>query len=203
MFGLAAVAALVAMAFVGASAATAESTALCKEDTKDLVGEVCPVGQRIAHLHETTLSGTKAKILTSTVNPECDVLFLGVVTSGNNLGSPLLMNGQFTYTNCTSGCTVAELGGPGEIKVLKSGHETASVTGEWFVTVECGVFIDCTYEGRTLLGTGKGPLLSTETNGEVKIQDQILPKVAGTCPVTTKLDIVLTPLTDNPTYIGK
>jgi len=186
MFGLAALAALMAMAFAGASSAMGEATTLCKKDESP-----CPTKEIISHVHETTLTGAKGKLLTSIVNVECDVLFLGDTTAGTS--NPLVITGNFTYTNCGS-CTVEEVGGGVEIKVLKLGHETADVTGEGEVHVNCSG-LNCTYNGEGLLGTGKGPLLSTETNGEVKLTEQVAKKVSGLfCPSTSKLDITTTPL---------
>jgi len=188
MFGLAALAALMAMAFVGASSAMAESTTLCSGD-----GSGCGV----THVHETTLSGAKGKLLTSIINVECDVLFLGNTVAA--LSSPLVIEGNFTYTNCGN-CTVEEVGGGVEIKVLKLGHETADVVGEGEVHVNCSG-LNCTYNGEGLLGTGKGPLLSSETNGSVVITEQVAKKVSGLfCPSTSKLDITVTPL--SATYLG-
>jgi hypothetical protein len=187
MFGLAAIAALLAMAFVGASSAMAETTGLCSSE----IGEGC---EEITHVHETTLAGAKGKLLTSIVNVECDVLFLGDTTSG----APLVVEGNFTYTNCGS-CTVEEVGGGVIIEVLKEGHETAKVTGEGEVHVNCSG-LNCTYNGEGLVGTGKGPLLSSETNGSVVITEQVAKKVSGLfCPSTSKLDITTTPL--EATYI--
>jgi hypothetical protein len=184
MFGLAALAALMAMAFVGASSATAETTKLCSYELSET--STC-----ITHVHETTLSGAKGKLLTSVLTVECDVLFLGDQKAGTS--NPLIITGTFTYTNCGS-CTVEEVGGGVEIKVLKEGHETAKVTGEGEVHVNCSG-LNCTYNGEGLLGTGKGPLLSSETNGGVTITEQTAKKVSGLfCPEKSKLDITTTPL---------
>ena len=51
MFGLAALAALMAMAFVGVNSAMGEETALCKADENP-----CAAENIITHVHETTLS---------------------------------------------------------------------------------------------------------------------------------------------------
>jgi hypothetical protein len=197
MLGLAALAALMAMAFVGASSAMAESTSLCSVDESP-----CETANRISHVHETTLSGGKATLLNSISNVLCDVLFLGDTVG--TLNNPLVINGTFTYTNCVdekpNSCTVTEESGPAEIKVLKEGHETAKVTGEGLVKVVC-TGISCKYNGENLIGTGKGPLLSSETNGNVTITDQSTKKVSGLlCPATAKLDITTTPL--SATYIS-
>jgi hypothetical protein len=189
MFGLAALAALMAMALAGASSAMAESTTLCTAN-----GSGCGV----THVHETTLSGSshKAKLLGGLITVACDVLFLGDALAAE--ASPLVIHGNFTYTNCGS-CTVAELkGGVAKIEVLKEGHETAKVTGEAVVFVDCGgESLECEYDGVGLESTAKGPLLSTETNGESKITNQIVHKHAGggaLCPEESKLDITMTPL---------
>jgi hypothetical protein len=198
MFGLAALAALMAMAFVGASSAMAESTALCNEDP---VGtEVCPAGHLINSVHEESVG--KAKLLTSLGTAECNVLFSGSISM--TLANPLVIKGNFTYTNCTfagSGCTVTEENGSAEIKILKEGHETASVTGEYLVHLVCGSSIDCSYTGAGLKATAKGPLLATQKNGEVTISEQPVTKEAGgfLCPKSAKLDITTSPL--SATYI--
>jgi RHS repeat-associated protein len=188
MLGLAALAALMAMAFVGASSAMAESTTLCTGDGSGPCG--------ITHVHEESVG--KEKLLSS-ITVECNVLFLGDALSG--LASPLAIHGTFTYTNCGS-CTIEEENGPAEIKVLKEGHETAKVTGEYLFHVECGGFIDCNYNSAGLKGTAKGPLLSTQKNGEVTISGQTTNKETGgfLCPATSKLDITTTPL--GATYIS-
>jgi hypothetical protein len=188
MFGLAALAALMAMAFAGTSLAMAESTGLCMEDANPCMAD--------GHIHETTLTGAKAKLLAGLITVSCDVLFLGDSLTAS--AAPLVIHGHFTYTNCGS-CTVEELkGGISKIEVLKEGHETAKVTGEGVVFVDCGgSSLKCEYDGVGLVGTGKGPLLSTETNGEVKLTNQVVHEHEGggaLCPNESKLDITTTPL---------
>jgi len=195
MFGLAMLAALMAMAFVGAGSAMAESTSLCSSDPTTVSQQS---GCGVSHVHEETLSGAKGKLLSSVLNVECDVLFLGEVTAE---GSPLVISGNFTYANCNSGCTATEENGPSEIKVLREGTELASVTGKGLVHLVCSGFINCRYTGEGLKGHGLGPLTSSETNGSVNISEQSTAKESGTfCPATAKLDITTTPL--EPVYIG-
>jgi hypothetical protein len=187
--------ALVAMAFAGTSAALAETTALCTSDESP-----CAAGNLIGHTH---LLG-KVIIVTSTGTSTCDVLFLGTVQT-DKLGNPLKKTGTTTYSNCTQGgssCTVTEENGPAEYSILKEGHETASVTQEILIHVVCGVSINCSYSGVGLKGTAKGPLLSTEANGELKIAEQALTKEAGgfLCPKTSKLTLTTTSL--SATYIS-
>jgi hypothetical protein len=195
MLGLTALAALMAMAFVGASSAMAGNTQLCKTDP---AGGAC--GSAVTHVHEATLAGVKAVLKTNILTIKCDVLFLS--TSISALAAPQKVFGNFTFENCTGGCVITEQNGPAEIRVLRTAAETALVTGEWLVHVVCGSFIDCFYLGETLAGTGKGSLSATETNGEVKIVEQILVEEVSSlfCPEISKLTITTTPL--SPTYIG-
>jgi GDSL-like Lipase/Acylhydrolase family len=198
MLGFAALATLMAMAFVGAGSAMAESTALCNEDPGTGAYEECPSGHSVTHVHETTLSGAKAKLLSSFINVACDILFLG---EAEELGAPQVIEGNFTYTNCDNSCTVTEENAPAEIQVLKEGHEKAKVTYEYQMHLVCGAFINCKYNGESWTGTAKGPLLSAETKGSVSIQEQVAHKVGGVlCPKEVKLDITTTPLI--ATYIA-
>jgi hypothetical protein len=202
MLGLAALAALMAMAFVSVSSAMAtESTALCTVDENP-----CEAANRVSHVHETTLTGAKATLLNGISNVLCDVLFLGDVLGGTLATAPtaLLISGNFTYTNCVdekpNNCTVTEESAPVDIKVLKEGHELAKVTGEGLVKVVC-TGISCKYNGENLVGHALGPLLSVELNGQVDTSEKVVNKVGGLlCPATGKLDIVVTPL--SKTYIS-
>jgi hypothetical protein len=200
MLGLAALAALTAMAFVGASSAMAANTALCTVDESP-----CEAANRVHHVHETTLSGAKATLLNWISNVLCDVLFLGDVTSANDLGSPLFIEGSFTYTNCVdekpNSCTVTEEKGPATVKVSKWANEQADA---WYFSemhVSCSG-ISCYYSTESILLTSvKGPLLSFEQNGEMTTTNNGLTKIKGLlCPVETLLDMRTTPLT--ATYIA-
>jgi len=193
---LAALAALMAMAFIGASSAMAEQTGLCRTD-----GESC---EAVTHVHETSV--TDALLLNSVGNVKCAVLFLS--TSVGTAAAPLVIKGNFTYSGCfrkkifggEEACTVTEKNGPVEIKVLKTSHETGEVTGKGEVEVKCGTVIECVYNGEGLKGTAKGPLLSTQANGEVTLSEQTTHVVSGAfCPETAKLDITTTPL--SATYL--
>lgn len=177
------VAALMAMTAISAPSAMAESTGLCAEDAN-------PCESVVAHVHETSVK--KAKLLTTLGTVECEVLFLGDVTEG----APAVIKGAFTYTSCNLGCTLSEENGPAEVKVLKEGHETASVTGGGLISLQCALInVHCTYKLTGLNGTDKGPLLSTQTKGEVTFSEQTLTSEGGSsCPSTTKLDITTTPL---------
>jgi hypothetical protein len=162
-----------------------ESTQLCKTDESP-----CEAANVISHVHEQTAAGAPATLLSSLGNVTCDALFLGLTLG---LGAPLVIHGNFTYTNCLrngKSCTVTEVSTSSLLSVLKTSHETASVTGEGEVNVHCGIFINCTYNGEGLEATAKGPLLSTAANGEVTLNKQVTHHVGGgICPETGKLDI--------------
>jgi hypothetical protein len=198
MLGLAALAALLAMALVGTSSAMAESTELCGSDPGTGATEACGSTQEaITHVHETTEAGNPGLLLSSVVEIKCTVLFLGdtVGTTSN----PLEIKGKFTYSGCQtasgSSCTVTEVSTESTIKVLKTAHELGEVTGSGEVNAHCGFFINCTYNGEGLNGHALGPLLSTSTNGQVRIEEQTTHKVSGSlCPETAKLDLLTTPL---------
>jgi len=191
IFGLSMLGVLIAMSFSGVQSAYAEGTVQCSIDASP-----CPKGNVVNHIHLTTLSGAKAKLLTSIINVECDILFLGDLIG--MVGSWMVYLGHYTLTNCGS-CTVEEWSGESTIEILKTSHETALAVGEGETHVNCSG-LNCYYNAEGLEGTAKGPLLSSETNGSVSIQEQTVKKVKGLfCPSTNKLDIVITPL--SATYI--
>jgi hypothetical protein len=188
IFVLAALAATAATMLTGPTVATAEQTRLCSNDS-----ESCTA---ITHVHET--STTKGELLAGSITVKCDVLFLS--TSVGSEGAPLVIEGNFTYTNCGS-CSATEENGPSTVEVLKEGHETAKVTGEGLVHVNCSG-LNCRYIGEGLVATAKGPLLSTQANGEVSISEAEAEKESGLfCPSTSKLDLTTTPL--SATYISE
>ncbi|HET7485779.1 MAG TPA: hypothetical protein VFJ64_10455 [Solirubrobacterales bacterium] len=190
MLGLVALAALMAMAFVGAGSAMAAAH-LCASDKEECASQ-------LAHVHETSVG--KA-ILLASPKVECNVLFLGDVEEvffgegeEESEEGKTVVEGNFTYSSCTSGCTVSEQSASSVLEVERTGHETAEVIGEGEVHVNC-TGINCYYNREGLVGTAKGALLATQKNGEVSLQEQTLHKVKGTfCPSTAKLDITTTPL---------
>lgn len=192
MLGLAVLTALTALAFVGASSAMAENTQLCN---KDPLNGACSAP--VTAVHEVSLG--KGKILSSSFNVECDVLFSS--TSVGALGAPQVIKGHFTYSNCNGNCTVTEVSTIWIRKILKKGHEIAEDTQTGEVHVHCPGFLDCDYDAQNLIGTVKGPLLASDENGETAISGQELHKVSGLfCPLAGYLDLTLAGLL--PEYIG-
>ncbi|MGE5281657.1 MAG: hypothetical protein ACM3N0_04910 [Chloroflexota bacterium] len=201
MLGLAMLAALTAMAFVGASSAMAEPTQLCEVDVLEAA---CPEGKAVTHTHEETLEAKKSILLNSTGSPiECNVLFLSTEVLG--LGTLQIIHGHFTYTSCErsgSTCTITEVSKDALILVLREGHELAKVTFHFETNMHCGLLLNCTYKGENLVGHGLGSLLPGEEKlGGVLIDGQTLVKISGLCPEIAELDLTLTPLGD--IYIAK
>jgi hypothetical protein len=194
MLGLAALAALATMAFVGASSAMAEPALLCKADESP-----CSSGNLITHVHETQVG--KAKLL-SEPTVECEVvLFLGDADATQEAEGALEIEGKFTYEKCNNSCKVTEEEGPATIEVLRTESELATVTGEGLVKLNCFFgFINCRYNGEGLIGHGLGPLTSASKNGSVIIEEQETKKESGTCPESAFLDLTTTPL--EATYIS-
>jgi RHS repeat-associated protein len=180
---------LIAMVFLGAPSAMAETTVLCSADENP-----CSAIHQITHVHETSVG--KAKLKSSLPTIECTVLFLGDVVTATE--APLVIEGNFTYSSCNNFCSVKEENGPSEIEVLKTGSELAAVTGESLIHVGCP-FINCNYTGEGREGHGLGPLTSGQANGSVTITEQETAAESGVCPPETFLTITATPLVK--TYI--
>jgi hypothetical protein len=192
------VATLAAMALVQAGPASAGPTALCNHD---LASTACTSGL-ISHYHETSpISGFV--ISTPALTVICGRLFLGD-TFGGNLANPLIIRGNFTYTGCIGGslsCTVTEENAPAVLKVLRTGHETATVNATFSVHIVCGPLFNCKYGSAALTATYIGPLLATEANGEMIVEGQKLAKESGTfCSSEAEVDAEGTPL--SATYIS-
>jgi hypothetical protein len=189
MLGLVALAALMAMAFAGASSAMAESTAFCAVDPGEGPEEVCPEGELITHLHAATVAEAPAVVLTSVGNVVCGVLYLADTTQ--ELASPLVLEGTFTYSNCTSGCSITEENGPSEIQLLKLGHEKADAKLEILMHVKCNSGINCNYIASGMKGVFKGALLPF-INGEDDFGSAELKKESGVlCPTQAFLDLLV------------
>jgi hypothetical protein len=194
MFGLAVLAALMAMAFAGTSSAMAEGpTSLCEK-------EESPCASPITTIHETSVG--KTKLLSSSLPTiECNVLFSGKNTELSNL---LVISGFFTYSSCNNFCSVSQVEGQNtELKVLRIATELGSVLYKWELHLSCP-FINCVYDGEGLEGMAKGPLNepkeSKTPNGSVVITKQKTHIVSGSCPEEAFLDITTTPL--KATYIS-
>ncbi len=190
---LAVLAAISITALLGASSAAAESTSLCDVDLGPGPATVCPPNHFVQVIHEVNLSGSKEQMkIGPFFNIECDVLFQGQTVLP--LDNPQHGVGTFTYTNCSNGCTVSQVGGAA-FSQLKEGHEKAKVEFGFTVRVACMAFI-CNYIGGVVTGTRWGPLLSLEVNGELSIEKQTLfAQNPDLCPPMGFLTLRTTPLT--------
>jgi hypothetical protein len=204
MLGLIVLTALMAMALTGASPAMAESTAFCAVDPGTGPEEVCPAGKLITQVHAVTAEGLNAAVLTNVVDVECEVLYSGETTQ--ELASPLILKGTFTYENCEASgggeCAITETGKePSEISLLKSGHDKATAILEALFLVSCGIFIHCTYKTAGMKGLFKGALLPFKGEEEA-FGDAKLTKESGfLCPEEAELDLLVFSL--NTFYITK
>jgi hypothetical protein len=193
-FGLAVMAAVAAMALVGASSASAEGTTLCNKD----VVLTCSKENQMTHVH---LYDTKALLLNNLQNVTCETLILAQVQGPLLVQSPfwLILTGNVTYTNCSGGCKAEETGGGIELQVQDNGSELSSVRVEGEVLVNCALVLHCVYDGKELLGHGLGPL-SVGGNGLVSYNKTKVNAVWGIlCPTETFLDAAFLPL--NPIYV--
>jgi len=160
MLGLASIAAIGAVAFVGASSAMAGTTALCEFNES-------PCLNQVEHVH---FVDPAAKLVTLPLTVTCEALFLGdalgLVTSG-----PVIVHGSFTYSNCNNGCTATDLHG-GLLLVLRTATNLGEVKGDGFeVNVHCAGVIECEYDAQGLVGHALGAELPT-TAGKVTVSNQ-------------------------------
>jgi hypothetical protein len=138
MLGLAAVAAIAAMAFLGAGTASAH---WCKiKETSCSAGNQYPIGTKIA------LKSTSAK-LTGTLTTECASLAELELTevSGTELKGKIT---SLSFTNCTIGCvaTVNE-NGTFDDKATTNGNGTALILGVKVTLTKCLGFGTCVAKG--------------------------------------------------------
>jgi hypothetical protein len=197
MLGLAAVAAVAAMAFVGASSAVAGSTALCATHEDPCT---TPYTGHIEGLAE------NPELLSTLANVKCE----HSVILGNALG--LVENGpQVTHLELLdfTGDCLTELKEKCTVTAVKLGLllllRTALNKGELEahdteVNVHCGLVINCTYGGlpvtKEVEGSVSGGL------GTITAKEVVLTKTGGLlCPKTSKWDAKYTIVLPDPVYI--
>lgn len=199
MFGLAAIAAVAAMAFIGATSASASSTQLCKKDTAGVAPSAAEC-ERITSVHAESVGHLKlvTKSILGTITVECDGLLQATLPS--TLASPLTTTAAtLTYSGCLNGC---------EAKVIKQGtvstlflslaNEQFDVTGANFEVLANCLGIHCVYNAEKLVGKGTGPLSTASGFGEVVYTNAPATKVSGTfCPETSLLTGTFRDLTKN------
>lgn len=189
LFGLAAVAALAATAFIGPPSASATWTVLCK--TSEPLA--CPAANEIVlkKVHFVALDG---KLLSSLGTILCEEAL--IVAETLHLAKPLLIHpSELVYKVCSLGSTSCEVKTThlGLLHLLKIGVDIGELLdleeGGSFtrVSVVCGKLVNCEYEGQGLVGEAVGGNPSTVT-----YKESVVNKVAGgfLCPETSKLDAV-------------
>jgi hypothetical protein len=162
MFGLAAVAVVAAMAFVGATSASATDTQLCKVHT----GLTCGEGDAVTSHHMVLASGSIGKLL-GAINVLCLSILIEATPLG--LGNPQSIHTtSFTFTGCGSGsthsnCTVTVPEQP-LADLLKTGlEEGVLVFTNGQLRTQCSnMGIDCLYDGEGMEFTVGGQHLTAE-----------------------------------------
>jgi len=207
VLGLAGLTAVVAMAFVGASSATATGiTAACK--TKEAI---CPESQLVHTIHLSNTEGSTISILNKIAN----ILCLGVLakTISLQVGIPQKINTEsFSFTGCGTSaahknCAVEFKGLP-SFTLLKEKPNLGVLTatkGKLLVQCEGEGFsnINCTYDTKDLEFNAEGALHQAGTgHGMVTASNAPLSPEVETeeCPKEAKLDLLLEP--SEHVYIG-
>jgi hypothetical protein len=150
--GLTAVAAIAAMAFVGASSAMAESTALCTANELP-----CQSANIYTGHVEATATNPTLKTNVATITCESST----ILGNALGLGNPLIIHLELLdlIGSCkTAGGTACEfetltpLGLLSVLKKLNTMEGTVSFENTW-VLVKCGFLIHCEYGGTFTVGT--------------------------------------------------
>jgi hypothetical protein len=166
MFGLATVAAVAAMAFVGATSASAGSTAICTAHT----GLLCAAQNVATSGHYVLRAGTVGQLLAA-----IDVLCLGVLVDATMLGlaSPQMVHSlSLSFTGCGTGsghnnCTVTTPAGQQPLfHLLKTGLDQGLLTAlsgqKRLVCSNIG--LDCLYDAAGMeFEAAGGNIIANET----------------------------------------
>jgi len=202
MFGLAALAAVAAMAFVGVTSASATNTVLCKNNAN----LVCETANKIEHATVTWLA-TNSTFLSSLAN----VLCTHSIISGKVLllANPLVGHIELIdFTTCeedTFGteCTV-NTNNAGLLKLLKTGPNAGSLhtEGAEFL-VDCPeIGLHCVY-GFPITAIGVAGSVGTALAIMTVSNAQVVKKRGFFCPNETRWDATYSVTTPDPVYIAE
>jgi hypothetical protein len=193
MFGLTAIAAVAAMAFVGATSASAEtSTQLCTTHT----GLTCGAGNAVTSHHLVLASGTVGELLAAV-----PVLCLGILLEATplGLGNPQQIHSlNQVYSGCGTGsahnnCAITVPAGQQPLlNLLKTGLDEGTLTAvSGQVRLTCSnLGFDCLYDNEGMeFSVGNGHLTATET-GTTELGGKFF------CPTEGLLDGLFEALTD-------
>ncbi len=193
MFGLAALAAVAAMAFVGATSASAGDTQLCKVNTSLL----CPAGEARTAIHQVLATGTVGKLLAL-----LNVLCLGVLVEATALGlaNPQVVHAlSMSFTGCGTGsahdnCTVTVQELPLS-HLLKTGPDEGVLTAlNGRTRLQCSGGIDCVYDTEGIEFAVGAQHLTAEKTPVTELGGKFF------CPNEGALDGLLVTL--DPTYVA-
>jgi len=215
MFGLAAIAAVAAMGFVGGGTASAEGIAICKKNELP-----CPIAGLVSLVHATLQAGTVGQLLSNLATILCLEVLAEAHIEGAVLVSPGSLNAiilatfnkcgsNVAHDNCSSIQTVGE---NGLVTLTKTADNLGTTSGTaakpGSVNVQCVIFgltVNCDYSGERLsfpiegsghtAGAGNGRLTANKTPVGVLG----LPLTGLFCPEKSTLDAELISL--SPIFI--
>jgi hypothetical protein len=193
MFGLAAIAAISAMAFLGVSSASATDTVLCTVDTE----EPCTNNPYTGHIEGLAVN---PELLSNLANVTCG----HSIILGNALGLGSGPNGKSQLThlelidftgNCHTtfpevvSCTVTTIA-LGLVDLLKTAPNLGLVTSlNNKVRVTCGFLINCTFGGEpTGHALGSTLPLGSTSLGSIVVNEAVLTGEGPLCPEVGKWD---------------
>ncbi len=205
MFGLAAIAAVAAMAFVGASSATAQTTVLCDQD----INLACAAGHALTGPVHIEALAENPQLLTSFGNVHCEhSIILG--STNNTLASPLAGTvTSLSFTGCleltfNTSCTATQVSG-GTSLLLKTAANLGTLESHGSqVNVTCSkIGLNCTYGGLPVLHVQGSQLLAGEpTDLAIATANTTLTKTGGTfCPSTSTWEAEYEVLLPDPLFI--
>jgi hypothetical protein len=207
MFGLAAVAAVAAMAFVGATSASATSTQLCTEHNVGS-GLACAGGKEVLKVHQVLPAGAVGKLLAA-INVLClGFLVEADVTNAAGVAGALVTTGPQkitsitqTFTGCGTGalhnnCEVSTVQQP-VFNLLKSGLDAgvlSAVSGQ--VRLVCpNLGLNCLYDVEGMEFSAGGGHLTAEETPVTELGGKFF------CPDEGKLDALVESLVKPAPYI--
>jgi hypothetical protein len=168
-------------------------TSLCSKD------EGSPICKSENQLKSIDYKDKAVEILTNLINVKCEGLASGSV---GEPGNPIEIKPELTYTNCSGGCFVTSVAGPGKVLLQREEKsEEAKATGEGFeIFVKCGTTIKCLLGPEKMTGTALGAL-TTGDNGHLTFSKVSMGKGEGaTCPKEATLDALY--VASSAAYIG-
>jgi hypothetical protein len=183
MFSLAALTAVVGMAFIGASSALAvldPETVICKSNV-----ELCPEAEILpkgAVITAVALEGEKAPILLGQINEKCKKSTIKVeISSTGGMGQPLkgkepTGGGGLTFSECSPCSTVTASAGEGTLEMTGANLWSLNTSGSTKFS-NCTFGVSCAFSGSAVSLTAQndaaagGLLVLAEKAGPFKLTE--------------------------------